>query len=80
MLNAIRDSDAVRAGGGGPQPRDRIARVVALRRAARASEIRSLPDWRHADPDFDFDHMTDIAPGLGQVRGFAVPRELPDAD
>jgi hypothetical protein len=66
MLNAIRDSDAVRAGGGGPQPRDRIARLVALP-AARASEIRSLPDGCHADPDFDVDHMSDIAPGQGQV-------------
>jgi phosphohistidine phosphatase len=27
---------------------------------------------------FDADHMSDIAPGQGQVAGFVVPRDLPD--
>jgi phosphohistidine phosphatase len=69
------------SGGRGPQSRDRVARLVALRQAPpQHPKFGLYPTGATLILIFDGDHMSDIAPGQGQVEGFAVPREMPDPD
>lgn len=79
MLNAIRDSDATVLAVVAHNPGIGSLAWSLCAEPPAHPKFGLYPTGATLILDFDVDHMTDIAPGLGQVRGFAVPRELLDA-
>lgn len=80
MLNAIRDSDAVRLAVVGHNPGiGSLAWSLADEPPAH-QKFGLYPTGATLILSFDVDHMAGIAPGQGKPEGFAVPRELPDPE
>jgi phosphohistidine phosphatase len=78
MLNAIRDSDAACLAVVAHNPGIGALAWSLCSTRPQHQKFGLYPTGATLILSFDVDHMSDIAPGQGQVAGFAIPRELPD--
>jgi phosphohistidine phosphatase len=80
MLNAIRDSDAVRLAVVGHNPGIGSLAWSLCQAPPQHPKFGLYPTGATLTLIFEGDHMSEISPGKGRVEGFAVPREMPDTD